>query len=313
MTGIVFEGQTIERLEKGVVDCSEKEGGCNGMKMPRLSNFLGRVRERDGSAPLQLAFDKHTTYELLIEVMFSAKQEEAGFKDFEVLARANGKLVKIPITLPDAKPSPTPMTGFSTKMVKDKIEGTYLDSIATCYKALLAKQPNAGGQLGLTFGIDTTGKTDTPNVTLGEARETCVEKAVLEWSFTPPPTQKMSIAMVLTLDPANGGTVKREPDDPLLVAGPPGPVKPIVTITGDEVMLWSVSGEEGTLVEPKLTSNNLERLSAALTEIVQRRKLTEKAIVVMADKKTASMQRVVEVIATVKPLFPEIVFSVGLK
>src|ERR1043165_7769613 len=96
-TGIVVsagrEAKSIVSVSNGDVDAAEKEGGANGIKIPRLTNFLAAlhheeeaVRQRQpgfepGQAPppeLLIIADRTTPYHLLIAVLFSAKQKEAG-------------------------------------------------------------------------------------------------------------------------------------------------------------------------------------------------------------------------------------------
>jgi biopolymer transport protein ExbD len=99
--GIVIEGKTIVPVNNGDVDASEKEGGALGLKIPRLSNFLASLRQeelkamqRSGIDPakapppeLLIIADRATPYRLLLEVMFSAKQKEAGYKHFRLIVQ----------------------------------------------------------------------------------------------------------------------------------------------------------------------------------------------------------------------------------
>ena len=101
--GIVVEGHSIVSVHDGSVDPSEKEGGTLGIKIPRLTNFLASLRQeelknlqRSGVDPakapppeLLIIADRTTPYRLLIEVMFSAKQKEAGYKHFRLIVQKN--------------------------------------------------------------------------------------------------------------------------------------------------------------------------------------------------------------------------------
>jgi len=101
--GIVVEGKTIVPVNNGDVDASEKEGGSLGLKIPRLTNFLASLRQeelktmaRSGIDPakapppeLLVIADRNTPYRLLLEVMFSAKQKEAGYKHFRLIVQKN--------------------------------------------------------------------------------------------------------------------------------------------------------------------------------------------------------------------------------
>jgi biopolymer transport protein ExbD len=102
-TGIVVEGKSIVSVANGDVDPSEKEGGTLGIKIPRLTNFLASLRQeelrsysRSGIDPakapppeLLIIADRTTPYRLLLEVMFSAKQKEAGYKHFRLIVQKN--------------------------------------------------------------------------------------------------------------------------------------------------------------------------------------------------------------------------------
>lgn len=97
--GIVAEGKPIAVITNGQVDCTAKEGGCNGRKITSLSQFLGVLRTEytkkataQGLAPddpklseLMIIADRTTPYRVLIEVMFSAKEPEAGYKHFRMI------------------------------------------------------------------------------------------------------------------------------------------------------------------------------------------------------------------------------------
>jgi biopolymer transport protein ExbD len=102
-TGVVVEGNPIVSVANGDVDPAEKEGGALGIKIPRLSNFLGALHNEEikklvneGKDPskepapeLLLIADRTTPYRLLVEVMYSAKQKEAGFKHFRLIVQKN--------------------------------------------------------------------------------------------------------------------------------------------------------------------------------------------------------------------------------
>jgi biopolymer transport protein ExbD len=102
-TGIVVEGKSIVSVNNGDVDASEKEGGSLGIKIPRLSNFLASLRQEEikqlqragidpAKAPppeLLIIADRTIPYRLLIEVMFSAKAKEAGYKHFRLIVQKN--------------------------------------------------------------------------------------------------------------------------------------------------------------------------------------------------------------------------------
>jgi biopolymer transport protein ExbD len=105
-TGIVVsagkEAKSIVSVSNGDVDPAEKEGGANGVKIPRLTNFLAALHHEEDSArqrqpgfdpstapapELLIIADRTTPYRLLIEVLFSAKQKEAGYKHFRLIVQ----------------------------------------------------------------------------------------------------------------------------------------------------------------------------------------------------------------------------------
>ena len=105
-TGIVVsagkEAKSIVSVSNGDVDPAEKEGGTTGIKIPRLTNFLAALHHEEdaarqrqpgtaaGPAPpaeLMIIADRTTPYHLLIEVLFSAKQKEAGYKHFRLIVQ----------------------------------------------------------------------------------------------------------------------------------------------------------------------------------------------------------------------------------
>ena len=105
-TGIVVsagkEAKSIVSVSNGDVDPAEKEGGTTGIKIPRLTNFLAALHHEEdvtrqaqpgydpANAPspeLLIIADRTTPYRLLIEVLFSAKQKEAGYKHFRLIVQ----------------------------------------------------------------------------------------------------------------------------------------------------------------------------------------------------------------------------------
>ncbi|HEY1548171.1 MAG TPA: hypothetical protein VGG28_10135, partial [Kofleriaceae bacterium] len=90
-------------LPGGDVDPGEKEGGSLGRKIPRLTSYLAALHQEElkkvqlqGGDPskakepeLLIIADRMTPYNLLVEVMFSAKQKEAGFKHFRLIVQKN--------------------------------------------------------------------------------------------------------------------------------------------------------------------------------------------------------------------------------
>jgi biopolymer transport protein ExbD len=102
-SSIAVEGQPIAAVGRdGDVGCEAKEGGCTGVKITQLTNFLAAIHQaqliehaRKGTSEpatgpeLLIIADRLTQYRLLIEVMFSAKQKESGFKHFRLIVQKN--------------------------------------------------------------------------------------------------------------------------------------------------------------------------------------------------------------------------------
>ena len=98
-TAIVVEGEEVVAVRNGDVDASKKEGGADGRKIIDLSRFLGnlrgehekKLREEGKPIPqvpeLMIIADRSTPYGLLLSVMFSAKQPEAGYKRFRLIVQ----------------------------------------------------------------------------------------------------------------------------------------------------------------------------------------------------------------------------------
>jgi biopolymer transport protein ExbD len=97
----------------------------------------------------------------------------------------------------------------------------------------------------------------------------------------------------------------------------------VVTIDKDKLLLWSISGKEGTLQQPKLVAHSADEIGTALARIVEERwhggsrADDDRSIIVMANSSTP-MQTVADVLAAVragpdgKELFPNIMLSAGL-
>lgn len=96
------EAKSIVSVSNGDVDPAEREGGTTGIKIPRLTNFLSALHHEEDAArarqpgydpatapaaELLIIADRTTPYRLLIEVLFSAKQKEAGYKHFRLIVQ----------------------------------------------------------------------------------------------------------------------------------------------------------------------------------------------------------------------------------
>ncbi len=108
----------------------------------------------------------------------------------------------------------------------------------------------------------------------------------------------------------------------VVAAGTPAPIGMIVAMTTTNLLVFSISGAEGTINAPALTTagirtDDIARVQAALIDI-KRRHSDETRIVVMFDP-TISVQLVTETIAAVRAtpdgarLFPDVVLSAGFE
>jgi biopolymer transport protein ExbD len=94
---ISVEDKQIVPVRDGDVDASKKEGGALGVKIPALTQFLAAWRQsfeaemlQKGQVPpevpeIMLIVDRTIPYRLLMEVIYSAKQPEAGYKRFRLI------------------------------------------------------------------------------------------------------------------------------------------------------------------------------------------------------------------------------------
>jgi biopolymer transport protein ExbD len=92
------EVKTIVSVRDGDVDASDKEGGALGLKIPKLTSYLANLRSVQAanakaagtaeSVPeLLVLADRNTPYKLLVQVMYSARDKEAGYKRFRLIVQ----------------------------------------------------------------------------------------------------------------------------------------------------------------------------------------------------------------------------------
>jgi hypothetical protein len=132
------------------------------------------------------------------------------------------------------------------------------------------------------------------------------------------PDARASTGTVIELDAAK----KKAPP-------PDAPAGLVVSLTRDKLLLWSLSGLEGTIQAPKLAIDaaggrfDLEKLTASLAEIAQRRwpdagrrPADSRSIIIQVDRATRFDQLAAVISATrTRPdgnlLFPDVLLSVG--
>ena len=275
---------------------------------------------------LTIAVDRRTPYHLFIEVLYSAKQKEAGWKSFAFVARTGDKLVTLPLKLPDQAPPSADAGGLADPdeefmanvvitggsrpddaLVK-RIEEAYLGDIAACANG------EQRGLVRMRFALDASGAVTGARIKApDDAIAACLEPRVKRWTFGKGSRTTLRVMFAV-----------RASDPKIVVV--PGPARLFVTVTKDKLLVWSVTGEEGTLRDPKATlaPTDTAKLSAVLAEIVQRRwpygvrPADGNRIVVQADG-DIPMQTVASIFGAVratpdgKPLFPDIMLSSGFE
>ena len=99
---VVVEGQQVVAVRGGAVSERSKVGGQFGMQIKPLTQYLGALRrsidaelKAAGTSPpaireIMIVADRLTPYRLLLEVMYSAKVKEAGFKRFRLVTLQQG-------------------------------------------------------------------------------------------------------------------------------------------------------------------------------------------------------------------------------
>jgi biopolymer transport protein ExbD len=102
---ILVEGTPVVAVKNGDVDSSEKEGGALGIKITKLSQFLGAIRAEfeskksaagklkagaDAIPELFIIADQSTPYRLLFGVIASARAQEAGYRRFRLIVLEQG-------------------------------------------------------------------------------------------------------------------------------------------------------------------------------------------------------------------------------
>jgi len=340
---IIVDGMSIVSLTNDEVGPEDKLGGAAGIMIPRLVTMGGKLAAKHVASPLILAFDRQVHYRLLVEALFSLKQKDSGWKNFGVLAKAKGAMVMVPISLPDKA---LPSAGFSKRFHVDdtsltpdavlaKVRTAYTTGLQQCYKTQLKTDPAMHGKLRVTFTVTPTGAVSKPKVVgLAAALDSCIQTAMTSWQFPIPRTRDASateaafeIALAVDNDDSAAPVTTAEPP-PIEPAPGAEPVQMIVTAMRDKILVWSISGLEGTLQAPKATfegtdSKAIAQVSTTLAEIVHRRWPSQRpedsrSIIVMADGNTP-IQTVAELFGAVRAaadgsvLFPDILLSSGFE
>jgi hypothetical protein len=215
------------------------------------------------------------------------------------------------------------MGGFDTDAALARIEKSYLGDVDACYQEALKANPELSGRLRTRIVVGEQGA--MRGIAKGPAPElaACVEAKMKTWTLDVPKPRARGAA---------GGSFRVQfglrSTSPRVVLLRPSP-KLFVSVTREKMIVWSISGEEGTLHDPKwlITGHDaaaMAKVSAALADIVARRWPTGQRpddgdeIVVQADDALpmsviAVLFGAVRATPDGKPLFPEILLSMGFQ
>lgn len=103
---IMVDEALVVKLTAGKVDAGDLEGGATGRKITLLTEILGGVRAKTEqkmkelgkpvttNPPLWIIADRHTSYELLFKVLYSAKQPGPSYKNFRLIVHKSDKAKK---------------------------------------------------------------------------------------------------------------------------------------------------------------------------------------------------------------------------
>jgi biopolymer transport protein ExbD len=112
---------------------------------------------------------------------------------------------------------------------------------------------------------------------------------------------------------AGGGKLVDPRDDKPM---PELPLGMIVSVTKTDILVWSISQREGTLTEPRakfvLTSPTAAADLAKVLAPIATQHPNDKTLILQADG-AIPLQQVVEMLAAIKPVFPDVVFSSGFE
>jgi hypothetical protein len=248
----------------------------------------------------------------------------------------------------------SPESSLSGELVKVKVSGAYLTPVKRCVAKIGPRDASPGGTLALSFAVDETGRAADPSVTgLPKDVADCITASMLTWRFPVPKgpdregvrvNAKVMLSMAFhelgprdAVDDGDGAAAAGSAAPPAAAKAPAAaPVEPdapklqmVVTVTANDVSVWSISGLEGTLAAPRkrvATGAAAGRdVSAALEDIVKRRwsrgaprSAANREIIVIADA-SVSMQALAEILGAVRAsssgaeLFPAVVLGTSVK
>jgi hypothetical protein len=313
------DGARVLALRGGVVATTDIEGGSDGLKIQKVTTALEAAPgSRDGV--LGVALDRRLPYALLIRILFSAKQQEAGWTRFAIVARSHGKLVAFPYASQVLQREDR----VEADGVLAKLKTTYLSGITRCYELLLASNQRARGPVALAMPMTASGRVDRATARgVAPALEQCIERLTTAWEFPMPRDDRgepmAGIQVVLHFEPDRGVSMPSLGMPASLDAS----ARLAISITATDYALWSLVGLEGNRRDPKLVLAHsdpaaLGTLGTALAEIAQRRwggrtrPDSTRSILIVASAETP-MQTVAEVFDVARTTFPDLLLSSGFE
>lgn len=235
----------------------------------------------------------------------------------------------------------TPDSSLTADAMLAKVMSVYAAGIQRCATATKAETVTLG------FTITESGRADKPKVTgAGPSTIDCLAGMIGNWRFPIPKTVAgvatsvtgelvFEIAAAPAADKvegtANAMALPGEGGGDLGVMMKPEnqPLKLVVSVTDKQVLLWSISGLEGTLKEPKLAyplggTTTWRTLQDELRKIVKQRwdgrdRPPESREIIVMVKGETPLQTVAELMFAVRQtpdrvwLFPEIQLSMGFE
>lgn len=233
----------------------------------------------------------------------------------------------------------SPESSLSTDIAKAKISATYLTGLRRCVKSFAEKDATTTSSFTLTLTINESGTgVDAKAMGVTNDAAECIAKQAATWRFPIPKDADRNgvkvaatVAFDITVDETtvreNAANAQMMPGESVPAPDPGDALGLVVTITKDELLVWSISGLEGTRKEPRarIPRADARKLSALLEDIVKRRwsGTTTRAAydldVIVMPEPTTTMQLLAEILGAVRAtpsgtsLFPSVRFAADVE
>jgi hypothetical protein len=103
---------------------------------------------------------------------------------------------------PPALIVPAPPPSLSAEVLLSTIRGSYLAGLQRCYAQHLKRDPRARGTVTLTMTVAANGRLSARHVDgIGPRVESCVERQMARWEFSPATEGEQSFRLSLQLTP----------------------------------------------------------------------------------------------------------------